>query len=155
MSRMRRAGLAVVLGVVWLPLFARGAPAQTGHPGEAIAAALRDGNFAEAAERSRAALLKDPNDARLWTLNGHALAGVGRRIEALQAFQRALKLDPNFVSALGDQTSAIVFGDPREIQRAASEGKFVLSDDADKPRREGQAFEHAVEKKLGVTERRP
>jgi hypothetical protein len=37
MSRMRRAGLAVVLGVVWLLLFARGAPAQTGHPGEAIA----------------------------------------------------------------------------------------------------------------------
>jgi Flp pilus assembly protein TadD len=96
MSHVRRFGLAVV----WLLLFAHGAPAQTGGAGEAITAALRAGNFAEAAERSRVALLKALNDARLWTLNGMALAGAGKRAEAIQSFQRALKIDPNHLPAL-------------------------------------------------------
>jgi tetratricopeptide (TPR) repeat protein len=91
--------------MVWLLLFALTAsaeqgPAQTGGAAEAITAALRAGNFAEAAERSRAALVNTPNDARLWTLQGMALAGAGKRAEALQSFQRALKIDPNHLAAL-------------------------------------------------------
>ena len=93
---MRRVGLAIV----WLLLFALEAPAQTSGTAEAIAASLRAGNFADAVERSRAALAKTPNDARLWTLNGMALAGAGKRTEALQSFQRALKIDPNALAAL-------------------------------------------------------
>jgi tetratricopeptide (TPR) repeat protein len=96
MSHVRRFGLAIV----WLLMFAQGAPAQTSGAVEAITAVLRAGNFVEAAERSRVALLKAPNDARLWTLNGLALAGADKRAEALQSFQRALKIDPNHVAAL-------------------------------------------------------
>jgi tetratricopeptide (TPR) repeat protein len=98
------------LAVVWLLSFGLAASAQTvdsGGPGtmpaaavEAITAALRAGNFAEAAERSRVALQKAPNDPRLWTLNGMALAGAGKHAAALQSFQRALKIDPNYLAAL-------------------------------------------------------
>jgi tetratricopeptide (TPR) repeat protein len=96
MSHVRRFGLAIV----WLVLFAPGAAAQTSDAVEAIAAALRARNFAEAAERSRAELAKAPNDARLWTLNGMALAGAGQPDEALRSFQRALKIQPNSLAAL-------------------------------------------------------
>jgi Flp pilus assembly protein TadD len=53
------------------------APAQTSGAIEAITAAVRARNFAEAAERSRVELLKAPNDAQLWTLNG-ACRAAGR-----------------------------------------------------------------------------
>jgi cytochrome c-type biogenesis protein CcmH/NrfG len=90
MSHVRRFGLAIV----WVLLFANGAAAQTSGAVEASTAALRARNFAQAAERSRAELLKAPNDVRLWTLSGLALAGAGKRAEAIQSFQRALKIDP-------------------------------------------------------------
>jgi Flp pilus assembly protein TadD len=44
---------------------------------EAIRAALRARNFAEAVERSRAAMRPTPNDPQVWTLNGLALVGIG------------------------------------------------------------------------------
>jgi tetratricopeptide (TPR) repeat protein len=96
MCRVRRLGFAVV----WLLSLGLSVSAQTTGAVDAITAALRARNFAEAAERSRAALQQTPNDPRLWTLNGMALAGAGRRTEALQSLQRALKIDPNFVAAL-------------------------------------------------------
>jgi Flp pilus assembly protein TadD len=56
---------------------------------DAITAALRARDFAEAAERSASALRQNPNDPQLWTLNGMSLASMGKRAEALQSFQRA------------------------------------------------------------------
>jgi tetratricopeptide (TPR) repeat protein len=67
---------------------------------DAIRAALRARDFEHAVERSRSALRQAPNDPQLWTLQGIALASMGKRSEALQSFQRALKIDPNDMAAL-------------------------------------------------------
>src|SRR3954466_4572174 len=50
--------------------------AQTTETVDPVTAALRAGNFGQAVERSQAALVRAPNDVRLWTLNGMALAGL-------------------------------------------------------------------------------
>ncbi len=67
---------------------------------DAITAALRARDFEQAVEHSRSALRKAPNDPQLWTLQGIAFASMGKRSEALQSFQRALKIDPNYMAAL-------------------------------------------------------
>lgn len=67
---------------------------------DSITAALRAKEFDAAVQLSRAALQKFPNDARLWTLQGIALASKGDTKPALVAFQRALKISPNYVAAL-------------------------------------------------------
>ena len=96
MPQVRRFGVALAL----LMSLRLGVAAQTTEAVESIPAALRAKNFAEAVERSRLALRQAPNDPQLWTLNGLALASLGKRDEALQSFQRALKIDPNYLAAL-------------------------------------------------------
>lgn len=98
MPALKRLGL-VLVWVLSVSLVAW-AQTKTGGGVEAISAALRARNFADAAARSREALKQTPNDPQLWTLNGLALVGVGKRTEALQSFQHALKIDPNYLSAL-------------------------------------------------------
>jgi tetratricopeptide (TPR) repeat protein len=91
-----RLGLAIVL----LAATGQIAFAQKTATIDAITAALRAKDFPQAVERSRSALQKLPNDPQLWTLNGMALAGMGKRTEALQSFQRALKTNPGYLAAL-------------------------------------------------------
>jgi tetratricopeptide (TPR) repeat protein len=67
---------------------------------EPITSALRGNDFAQAAELSRAALKEFPNDPHLWALQGIALASQGDDSPALAAFQQALKLQPDYVTAL-------------------------------------------------------
>jgi tetratricopeptide (TPR) repeat protein len=67
---------------------------------DAIRAALRARDFDQAVEHSRSALRNAPHDPQLWTLQGMALASMGKRAEALQSFQRALKIDPSYIAAL-------------------------------------------------------
>lgn len=63
-------------------------------------AALRARDFDTAVQRSREAVRTAPNDPQLWTLHGIALANQGKRTEALEAFERALTISPNYVAAL-------------------------------------------------------
>jgi tetratricopeptide (TPR) repeat protein len=65
-----------------------------------IADALRGHDFAEAVRLSQAALAKQPNDYRIWTLRGMATAGTGDLHQALAAYQHALKLAPTYLPAL-------------------------------------------------------
>jgi tetratricopeptide (TPR) repeat protein len=67
---------------------------------DAIRAAMRARSYEEAVERSRSALRQAPNDPLLWTLQGMALASMGKRPDASQSFQRALRIDPNYMAAL-------------------------------------------------------
>ncbi len=99
MPQVRCLGFAVV----WLLSFglaAAASAAQTTGAVDAITAALRDRDFATAVERSRQALKQAPKDPQLWTLNGLALARMGKRDEAIQSFQHALTIDPNYLTAL-------------------------------------------------------
>src|SRR5262249_43724412 len=62
---------------------------------EPITSALRDGQFAAAANLARSALQQFPHDARLWSLQGIALASSGNTPDALVAFRKALQIAPN------------------------------------------------------------
>lgn len=65
-----------------------------------ITAALRAHEYQQAVELARAAIQQSPSDPQLWTLQGVALAGEGKRQEALSSFRNALKLAPNHLPAL-------------------------------------------------------
>lgn len=65
-----------------------------------ISDALRSGNFEEASDLSQSALEKWPNDVRIWTLRGMAMAGAGNLPSALHAYRRALDLVPTYLPAL-------------------------------------------------------
>jgi len=77
--------------------------AQTSTPlisAKSIAGEIAQGDFASAATHSSAILKAHPKDSALWTLKGIALAGLQDTAKALQSFDRALSLDPDFVPAL-------------------------------------------------------
>jgi tetratricopeptide (TPR) repeat protein len=65
-----------------------------------ITAALRAHNYSQAHELAHAAIQRSPSDPQLWTLQGVALAGEGKKDEALVSFRNALRLSPNHLPAL-------------------------------------------------------
>ncbi|MGA2888576.1 MAG: tetratricopeptide repeat protein [Terracidiphilus sp.] len=65
-----------------------------------IVAALRARNYTAALDLLTPALHQSPNDAQLWTFEGLAYSGQGRKTEALAAFQKALKISPEYLPAL-------------------------------------------------------
>jgi tetratricopeptide (TPR) repeat protein len=105
--QVRRAHVRpLTLALALLLSLSPAASAQTTEAVQATTAALRAGDFAQAVERSRAALQQAAGDPQLWTLNGLALANLGKRTEALQSFQRALAIDPNYLAALQGASQA-------------------------------------------------
>src|ERR1041385_7383583 len=70
----------------------------------AIGAALHEHKYEHALELARVALQRSPSDPQLWTLQGVALAGQGKKQEALASFRNALKLAPNHIPALQQET---------------------------------------------------
>ena len=67
---------------------------------QAVQSALRGRDFAQALELTRSQLQPNPRNARLWTLQGLALAGLKRNPEALKAYDKALSISPNYLPAL-------------------------------------------------------
>src|SRR5215469_14931793 len=77
--------------------------AQTGAPGAAeqsIEGALRAHNFSQAYELSRSAVAESPRNPKLLALEAYALVGLGRRPDALNAYNRALVVSPQYLPAL-------------------------------------------------------
>jgi tetratricopeptide (TPR) repeat protein len=66
----------------------------------AITSALRDREFDKALQLLQPALLKSPQSAQLWTLQGIAFSGAEREKEALTSFRSALKISPDYLPAL-------------------------------------------------------
>jgi tetratricopeptide (TPR) repeat protein len=66
----------------------------------AVIQALRARRFADALQLLDPALRQSPKNAQLWTLQGLAYSGVGRKKEALVSFQSALKISPDSLPAL-------------------------------------------------------
>jgi tetratricopeptide (TPR) repeat protein len=88
-----------------LPAFALAAlltcaAAQTGDRTQPIAAALQDGEYAQALELLRPALQASPGDARLWAMQGAAQGALGEKTQALASYRTALKISPNYLPAL-------------------------------------------------------
>jgi tetratricopeptide (TPR) repeat protein len=89
--------------VLLLLVGASSANAQSAPPANnsgAIEAALRARDFDHALQLARGQLQQSPKDARLWTLEGIALAGLGDDQKALTAYNKALEISPNFLAAL-------------------------------------------------------
>jgi len=76
------------------------APAQTGGRAESIAGALSAGEYTKALKMLRPAIQASPGDARLWAMQGAALAGEGDTERALASYRSALKIAPNYLPAL-------------------------------------------------------
>jgi tetratricopeptide (TPR) repeat protein len=94
---------------------AQGQPAQ--NEISQISDALRSRNFTQALTLSQAALAKQPNDYRIWTLRGMATAGTGNLPLALSVYQHALKLAPTYLPAL----------------EGAAQSEFQMGHDAARP----------------------
>ena len=69
-------------------------------PVEQITSALRVHDFDHAIALTRAALKRTPNNAQLWSLQGIAFASKAENKSALEAFQQALKISPDYIAAL-------------------------------------------------------
>ena len=65
-----------------------------------IVSELRAGRYSEATANLGEMLKKSPNDAQLWTLKGFALLHLGQRKEALESYNRAIELSPDYLPAL-------------------------------------------------------
>lgn len=65
-----------------------------------IESLIRSQQYDRASQLAQSALKKNPNDFRLWTLEGIALSLEQNNPGALRAFQRALSLSPNYPPAL-------------------------------------------------------
>jgi len=92
--------LPKTLAVLTIAVLFCSARAQTGGRADTIAAALQAGDYAKALEMLRPALQSSPGDARLWAMQGTALAGQGDTARALESYRSALKIAPDYVPAL-------------------------------------------------------
>ncbi len=65
-----------------------------------IGSALRARDYDHALQLIRSQLRESPKDAKLWTLEGIALSGLGNNREALVAYNHALSISPDYLAAL-------------------------------------------------------
>src|SRR4051812_5542740 len=72
----------------------------TPDPLSSIISDIAAGRYSQARQSIQAALSQSPQDPRLWTLDGLSLARSGHGKEALQSYDRALKLAPHYLPAL-------------------------------------------------------
>src|SRR5690348_11653284 len=86
-SRKRSCHVSLIVLLVLTGAFAQSAIDQF----PPIASALQDQQFEKALELLRPALQQSPRDARLWTMQGRAYSGLGRKKDALKSFRTALE----------------------------------------------------------------
>jgi tetratricopeptide (TPR) repeat protein len=97
----RRRSLGMV--VLWFLVAGQTCLAQSDGQTNATAGiinALRNQDFDQALRLSEAAVEKSPHDYRIWTLRGMAYAGERKNSQALDSFERALKLNSTYLPAL-------------------------------------------------------
>ncbi|MGA2181671.1 MAG: tetratricopeptide repeat protein [Bryobacteraceae bacterium] len=69
-------------------------------PASGIAQAIRAHQYEQAVKLARAALERSPNDVRIITMEAIALSAQGHDADALAAYNRALRLAPDYLAAL-------------------------------------------------------
>jgi tetratricopeptide (TPR) repeat protein len=90
---MRILAVAALLGAL-----AFGQPAAD--PASGVAQALRARQYEQAVKLARAALERSPNDVRVLTMEAIALSAQGQDADAMAAYNRALRLAPDYLAAL-------------------------------------------------------
>jgi tetratricopeptide (TPR) repeat protein len=84
-------------------------------PIASIQSLIRSQQYDQALQLTRSALHDTPNDFRLWTLEGIVLSIKGSNHDAIDAFDRALSLSPNYTAALKGEVQLL---DPTQDKRA-------------------------------------
>jgi tetratricopeptide (TPR) repeat protein len=69
-------------------------------PTAPIESALRGHDYPQALQLAQSAVQQSPKNPKLWVLQGIALSRLGRRHEALAAYDRALAISPDYLPAL-------------------------------------------------------
>jgi tetratricopeptide (TPR) repeat protein len=95
MHRLRRTGFFGVTIFLLSALLA-----QTTNQIQAIGSALQAKQFDKALDLLHPALKSSPENAELWAMQGTAYAGLRQKKEALDSFQRSLKISPDYLPAL-------------------------------------------------------
>lgn len=108
-------GISLMLGfaLAWaLP-----AQAQDGKVSiSSVESLIRSQQYDQALATLKTALQKSPTDFKLWTLEGICLALEGRDPDALQAFDRAIRIAPDYTPALRGEVQILYkTGDKRAI----------------------------------------
>lgn len=84
---------------------------------DSLGEALRSGRFGDALTLADELLKAKPQDPKVWTGRGIALAGLRRDGDSLASFEHALRISPNFAPALKAAAEAGYRSrDPRTIQ---------------------------------------
>jgi tetratricopeptide (TPR) repeat protein len=65
-----------------------------------IESALREHDYQHALQLAQSAAQQSPKNPKVWALQGIALSGLGRRQDALAAYDRALAISPDYLPAL-------------------------------------------------------
>jgi tetratricopeptide (TPR) repeat protein len=74
--------------------------AQKTNPSTPIESALREHDYQHALQLAQSAAQQSPKNPKVWALQGIALSGLGRRQDALAAYDRALAISPDYLPAL-------------------------------------------------------
>jgi tetratricopeptide (TPR) repeat protein len=69
-------------------------------PTAPIESALRERAYQQALQLAQSAVQQSPKNPKLWALQGIALSRLGRRHEALAAYDRSLAISPDYLPAL-------------------------------------------------------
>jgi tetratricopeptide (TPR) repeat protein len=85
-----------IVTVYFIPVFGQTGGDQVG----AVSGSLRAGEFDRALQLLHPMLKESPSNPQLWTLQALAYAGTKRNKDALESFQRALKVSPDYLAAL-------------------------------------------------------
>lgn len=89
---------------------------QTVSPVTSIESLIRAKQYDHALQLTKSQLSTKPNDVRLWTLEGIVFSLKGMRTDALRAFDKALRLSPDYMPALKGEVQLLYEpGDKRAI----------------------------------------
>ncbi|MGA8270286.1 MAG: tetratricopeptide repeat protein [Candidatus Sulfotelmatobacter sp.] len=115
-SMLPRCLILFFASILATPGIAQSVPGSS--PQQAIQTALRAGDFAQALQLTGPQLQQSPRDAKLWTLQGIAFSGLGKDKEALEAYDKALSISPDYLPALeGSAELEYKTGSTRAIPR--------------------------------------
>ena len=108
----RNSSIFGIILLLLLPVVSRATPATV----TSIESAIRNQDYNEALSIADSALKTNPRDFRVWTLKGIALSLKGEIPAALEAFQSAIALSPDYPPALqGEAQLLYQTGDKRAI----------------------------------------
>lgn len=113
LSRIARISLIGVVTFAWTLLIQAQSAATSI---STIESQIRARQFDDALKSLKAALLQNPGSYKLWTLQGICFGMEGNDAEALRAFERAVRISPNYTPALKGEVQILYkTGDRRAI----------------------------------------